>query len=196
MTNLTVLTPPAEAAVPVSKAKAFLRIGHDGEDDLVSDLIDQATARVEQASGLALVSRVLQVEWLHWPPDIGGRGARLPVGPVRALQAVRVYDEQRTVSDETARFRLVSFPLEGGRLALQPWSMVPGIEPGGAAQVVFEAGFGGAGDVPADLVEAVLLTAAARYGARSPGAFDFEGGEDGLPADVQAILNRRRGIRL
>ena len=54
MTNLTVIAPPAETAVPVSKAKAFLRIGHEGEDELVADLIARATARVEQAAGLAL----------------------------------------------------------------------------------------------------------------------------------------------
>jgi uncharacterized phiE125 gp8 family phage protein len=47
MTNLTVISPPAGEAVSLSQAKAFLRIGHDGEDALVSDLIGQATVRVE-----------------------------------------------------------------------------------------------------------------------------------------------------
>lgn len=195
MTNLTVILPPAELAVPVSKAKAFLRIGHAGEDELVADLIARATARVEQAAGLALVTRVLQAEWSRWPPDLGGRGARLPVGPVRALQAVRLVDEdengERAVSDETARFRL-----DCGRLALRPWSMVPGVPRGGAIEVEFVAGFGGAGDVPADLVEAVLRTVAAAYGARSPRSFDFAEDEGDLPPDVMAILDRRRGVRL
>lgn len=191
MTNLTVISPPAEAAVSVSKAKAFLRIGHAGEDELVADLIARATARVEQTAGLALVTRTLRAEWSRWPPDLGGRGARLPVGPVRVLQAMRIYDEERAASDETARFSL-----DCGRLALRPWSMVPGVPPGGSVEVEFEAGFGGAGDVPADLVEAVLRTAAAAYAGRSPGSFDFAEDEGDLPSDVVAILDRRRGVRL
>ena len=191
MTNLTVITPPAEAAVPVSKAKALLRIGHEGEDELVADLITLATARVEQAAGLALVTRTLLAEWSRWSPDLGGRGARLPVGPVRALQAVRIYDEDRAASDEPVRCRL-----DCGRLALRPGSMVPGVPPGGAVEVEFEAGFGGAGDVPADLVEAVLRTAAAAYAARSPSSFEFAQDEGDLPPDVMAILDRRREVRL
>lgn len=195
MTNLTVVTPPAEAAVPISKAKAFLRIGHDGEDEFIADLVSRATARVEHASGLALVMRTLRVEWSCWPPDLGGRGVRLPVGPVSALHVVNLVEidenDERVVSDETARFRL-----EGGKLALRPWSMVPGVPPGGFIEVEFDAGFGTSGDVPADLVEAVLRTAAAAYAARSPGSFDFAADEGDLPPDVVAILDRRRGVRL
>ena len=55
MTQLTVMAPPDEPAVSLASAKAYLRIGHSGEDDLVLDLVDAATKRLEQIAGLALV---------------------------------------------------------------------------------------------------------------------------------------------
>jgi uncharacterized phiE125 gp8 family phage protein len=190
MTNLTVISPPAGEAVSLSQAKAFLRIGHDGEDALVSDLIGQAAARVEQVGGLALITRTLQAVWSRWPPDLNGRGARLPIGPVRALQAVNLIDENGAVSDETARFRL-----DCGRLSLRPWSMVPGIPPGGQVEIVFEAGFGLAGDVPNDLIEAVLLTLQETYERRDT-ALRRVRDEGPLPERAEAILQSRRGVRL
>ena len=190
MTNLTVISPPGAEPVSLASAKAFLRIGHEGEDGLVADLIASARARVEQASGLALVSRHVQASWARWPAGIAGRGVRLPIGPVTALVSVRVVDADGAAEDHTGRFRL-----ECGRACLRPWSMVPAVPDGGRIEIVFEAGFGDAAAVPEDLREAVLLTARETYEARDLGARRTRD-EGPLPERAEAILQARRGVRL
>lgn len=190
MTKLTVISPPEGEAVSLVSAKAFLRVGHAGEDGLIADLISQATARVEQASGLALRARTLRAEWTAWPAALSGRGAVLPLGPVTALNSVTVFDSDGAASDHTGRFRL-----DCGRLALRAWSMVPAVPMGGRVEVEFEAGFGGVEDVPPDLVEAVLLTVRETYFAGDAGRrVTRERGP--LPDPVEAILSARRGVRL
>ncbi len=191
MTNLTVILPPDGEPVSLASAKAFLRIGHEGEDALIADLIQQARARVEQVSGLALVTRTVSVVMARWPAGIAGRGMRLPCSPTTSLIAVRTVDSEGVVMDQSGRFRL-----ECGRVCLRPWSMVPAVSDGGRVEIDFEAGFGLTADVPEDLQEAVLRMVGALYATRAPSGFEFENGKGDLPRDVQAILDARREVRL
>lgn len=186
MTNLTVITPPAEEPVSLASAKAFLRLGHDGEDALVSNLIASARARIEQESGLALVTQVMRLAWTAWPLSLSGRGVALPRRPAIALDSVFLVGPDGTLDEQTERFAL-----DCGRLRLRPWSWCPIIEKGGSVQVTFEAGFGAADEVPEDLKEACLRLVAALYSTRGSGT---DG--QGLPDAVQAILNARREVRL
>jgi hypothetical protein len=61
--------------------------------------------------------------------------------------------------------------------------------------VRFEAGFGAAEEVPDDLQEAVLRLVGAIYRAR-PGDGSIATSDIGVPAEVQAILNARKEVRL
>lgn len=190
MTNLTVITPPAEEPVTLAAAKDFLRIGHDGEDDLVTRLIQSARARIEQEAGLALITQTLRVEWFAWPSTLAGRGAILPRRPVTSVTSVESINPAGDETDHTNRFRL-----DCGRLGLRPWSQQPAIETGGSVAVTYEAGFGAGSDVPEDLKEAILRLVGSLYAARAPSAFEFGPG-GALPAEVRAILEARREVRL
>lgn len=190
MTKLTVISPPAEEPVSLATAKAYLRIGHDGEDALIADLVASARARIEQESGLALVSQGLRVVWGTWPAAIAGRGAILPRRPATSLSSVHVEDGDGTLTDHTARFRL-----DCGRLALRTWSQCPVLASDDTVLVAFNAGFGAADEVPADLKEACLRMTGALYAERE--TLPSSGSSNvGLPDAVQSILNARREVRL
>lgn len=184
MTNLTVISPPVGEALSLAEAKEYLRIGHGGEDDLVSGLIESARARLEVASGFALVTRTLQAIWRQWPVGILGRGAALRPGPVSALMSLTLVERGGTRSDITEHFHL-----ECGRLCLRRGSMLPGLSNGRTAEVVFQAGYGGPEDVPADLVLCLKRLVQQAYARRA-------GTDEGLPSDVTEILARRWEVRL
>lgn len=185
--TLTVITPPAEPPVALSEMKAFLRIGHDGEDTLVADLIEAATGQVEGLLGKVLVTRTLERCYQDWPPTLAGRGAHLRPGPVSALTSVTVVDADDVGEDVTSRFKL-----ECGRFQLRPWSFAPAVPVGGSVKVRFVAGYGAASAVPADLVLAVqrLVQGAYRNGELADAA------RIGVPRDVEALIAAYRDIRL
>lgn len=179
---LTVIVPPGEEALPLAEAKAFLRIGHDGEDTLVTELIASARARLEEVSGLALITRTLRASWTRWPGALTGPGIALRPGPVSGLDAVRIIDADGGESDVTGRFAL-----EGNRLRVKPQSWAPPIPIGGRVEVDFQAGFGAAEDLPKDLFQALKLILLQAY---------RRDGEAGLPPEAQAIIAARREVRL
>lgn len=185
--TLTVITPPAEPPVALSEMKAFLRLGHEGEDALVADLVEAATQQVEGLVGQVLVTRTLERCFTVWPPTLAGRGIVLRPGPVSALTSVSVVDAEGVSEDVTSRFKL-----DCGRLQLRPWSFAPGIPMGGSVKVRFVAGYGTASAVPSDLVLAVKRLAQETY--RS-GEFG-DGRTPGVPGDVESLLAAYREIRL
>ncbi|GAB5457388.1 MAG: hypothetical protein Hens3KO_04180 [Henriciella sp.] len=189
MTDLTVITPPAEEPVSLSQAKDYLRIGHDGEDGLLLELISSARARLERVAGLALISRALKLTWTRWPGSLGGRGVIIAPTPATGISSVAIFDADDLSTDHTGRF---SF--ECGRLRLRSWSMVPAVPYDGRVEIEFEAGFGSAAQVPEDLKLAVKRLIAEAYGERGlPGE---RGVGAPLPDDVEAIINAHRGARL
>jgi hypothetical protein len=87
--NVTTLAPPAVEPVGLAEMKDFLRISSAGEDDLVGRLIAGARARIEEAVGLALVSRTLRVTLEAWPSAmLTRRSMALPVRPAGAHAGV------------------------------------------------------------------------------------------------------------
>ena len=175
--TLTVITPPSEEALPLAAAKAFLRVGHDGEDTLIADLIAGAGARLEEASGLALVTRTLRRTFHAWPSALYRRGIALRPGPVTALTAVRLVDAEDEATDITAHFAQA-----GSRLCLKPGSTAPMLAGGSRAEVEFTAGFGAAADIPDDLVHALKLILLDAY---------RRNGEAGLPDEAPASAGGR-----
>ena len=59
--TITTLVAPAAKPVGLAEAKEYLRIGYDGEDELVTGLIAGARSRIEAAAGLALIARTVRL---------------------------------------------------------------------------------------------------------------------------------------
>ena len=184
----TVLTPPDGEPVSLSAAKDYLRIGHDGEDVLISLLIKSARARLEAELGMALVSRVLKVQLDAWPASLSRRGLRLEPGPIADLTSVVVESASGEREDVTARF-----DVRGGRLRLRSWAFVSSVPVGGHIEIVFETGFGAVEAVPDDLVLAVKMLTAQAYRLRDGGP---DGAEDALPVEIDDLLAPYMGVRL
>lgn len=188
---VTTLAGPAAEPVGLAEAKDYLRIGGDTEDDLVTHLIAEARARIEELTGVAMISRSLRLTLDWWPRGMAERRwMRLPVRPAGALSVVRVFDgygEAHVVTDR--------FTLPAGRAARLMWTdgvfpwqgqRVAGIE------IEYEAGFGEAAE---DVAEGLRL-AVKRLVAHAHASRDADTIAGPLPVDIASLVGPWRRVRL
>lgn len=181
--DLTVLIPPEPEALPVAALRAQLRLGTGFADDACADaelagFLEAAAAAVEARTGKALLSRVLRLTLADWRwPD----AQALPMAPVAAVIAVVLRDRAGTAHPvDPARWRLKADRHRPQVVATG--TILPMVPPGGRIEIDFAAGFGPDwGAVPTELAQAVLLTAAELYQART-------GLPAGLPAAVAGLV--------
>lgn len=184
------LTPPAIEPVSLPEAKDFLRILADDEDDLLATLVTAARLMVEAASGRMLIDQHWRIVLDAWPRS--GR-LRLPLSPVSAVVAARVYDRDGGAT-----------PVEGEALSLEPGSEPPAIALAGALpapgrahagiEIDVVAGFGPLRDaVPAPLRQAVLRLACRWFELRGDVASRDAAR---LPEEVAALVAPFRRARL
>jgi uncharacterized phiE125 gp8 family phage protein len=159
--TLTIRTPPAEEPVSLAMAKQALRLAHGEEDGFIATLIAAARQAVEARAGLALVSRAARERLDAWRTK-DGRAGLLSLGPVSAVDAVRITDAAgvRQVVD-AARYALDG-AADPPRLLFKDGLPMPARSLDGV-EIDYVAGFGAPAVVPAALQEAVLLTVAAFY---------------------------------
>jgi len=197
--SLTLTAAPAVEPVSLSEAKAFLRVAHADEDQLISDLIRASREQVEAWSGLALITQSWRETLDAWPArrvSACGQAVRLARRPLISVEALRIYDRGGAAQlIDPADYRVE--PGEPGRLiAVTPFTLPPPERLAGGIEIDFTAGFGpAASDVPAPLREAVLQLTAARYGGVER-AESARRGEDGLPDTVAALLSPYRRLSL
>lgn len=184
------LTPPAQEPVSLAEAKMFLRLDQNAEDDLLSTLITAARLMIEAAAGRLLVDQAWRIVIDRWSD---GGEIRLPLSPVSAMTAARVYDVlgvpqpvapaalQLDIAADPPVIRLVGEVPEIGR-------------PRGAIEIDVVAGFGAtASAVPALLRQAVLRLAARWFEQRG----DVVGRDaEALPAEIMALVAPFRRARL
>lgn len=190
--NLTELSSPSAASLPVRALADQLRLGSGFADDgtldpLLEALLDAAIAAIEARIGKVLLEKTYALEVTRW---LRSDRYGLPLGPVSAINAVTLIDSQgRETSVEADRYTL--WP-DLYRPEIRA-SALPTIPTRGAVRIAFVAGFGpNWGDLPSDLQHAVLMLAASYYqnraGAGSGDAF--------LPFGVLALIERYRTVRL
>ncbi len=190
---LTEITPVSAASLPVQALKDHLRLGSgfgaDGlQDGLIEAHLRAAMATIEGRIGKVILSRSFRLVLEDWRDN---SEQPLPVAPVTALTSVTLIDAAAVSTlVAAARYRLV---VDQHRPKLAAVGLLlPAVPNDGRIEIVFVAGFGAAWSaVPADLAQAVLLLAAEYYENRYSPA-----GQVGLPAGVQALIERWRTVRV
>lgn len=181
------LTAPAVEPLSLAEAKAFLRIEHDDDDDVIDALIASARIHVEAQTRRALIAQQWRLVLDAWPSD--GRLAVRPA-PLQALDVARVYDG----GGAAATLDLQNFVVDtaGSQLAFAPWALA---QPGRATagiELDVTVGYGdAAGDVPEPLRHAVRLLTAHWYENRG-----IAGSGSTLPATVAALIAPYRMLSL
>jgi uncharacterized phiE125 gp8 family phage protein len=153
------LTGPAAEPLSLGEAKAFLRVEHSDDDDLITALIASARTHIEAQSQVALITQSWRIVLDCWPKH--GRITVRP-GPLKSLNAARVYDFSGIAHTiDTQAF----VPDRGASaLAFVPWAVpVPGRAAAGI-ELDVTIGFGdAASDVPEPLRQALRLLASHWY---------------------------------
>ena len=171
MTSI-LLSGPSQEPVTLDDAKAFLRVTHDADDDVIAALIAGARIHIEAQTRRALMTQTWRIVRDAWPPD--GRIAVMPV-PLRQLVAVRVFKgdgSAQAIAAEEFTLDTASAPavISFGAIP-SPGRVIAGIE------LDIECGYGAEpSDVPAPLRQAIRMLVAHWYENR------------GVTGDVRSLL--------
>ncbi len=182
-----------DAALPVAAFRDHLRLGTafatgDVQDGLLAQHLRAAIAVIEGRIGKVLIGRRFRLVLEAWR---GSAAQALPVAPVSGVGEVTLVDAAGgRASMAAGSFRLVS-DAHRPKLAARS-GVLPAVPMSGAVEIVFDAGFGAWGAVPADLAQAVMLLAAEFYEAR----IDDGTRATGLPVMVQSLIERWRIVRV
>jgi uncharacterized phiE125 gp8 family phage protein len=190
---LVLAAAPAIEPVSIAEAKTHLRLDHADDDGLLSSLILTSRLHIETALGLALITQSWSYFRDAWP---AADTVELPIRPVSAITAIRVYDAADVATVLLPSTYSVDASGNPARLALKSPATPP--KPGRALngiEIAFTAGFGAtAASVPAPLRQAILLLVAHWYEHRTP----YEEGRatPPIPHSVTDLVAPWRPIRL
>lgn len=158
MTSI-LLAGPATEPVSLAEAKAYLRVDTADEDDLVQTLIAAGRVHLEALTRRAMIEQTWRLSLDDWP---AGNEVRLPLGPLAALVAVRVYDPDDAATTLTLSQFLVDVGSTPGRIVLPPGVEGEPLKRDALAiEIDYTAGYGAAAtDVPDALRQAMLALVA------------------------------------
>lgn len=184
------LTAPAAEPLSLADAKTYLRVEHDDDDATIAALIASARSHIEALTRCRMIAQTWRVVLDRWPPS-GRIDPRL--APLRALQAVRVFNEANVASSVD----VASFVVDRARhvIASPSWALpAPGRN---AAGIELDVGIGfgdTAADVPAVLLQAVRALVAHWYDNR--GLIAIGQSVSVMPLSVNAMINSYRVMSL
>ncbi|MCA0423657.1 MAG: head-tail connector protein [Proteobacteria bacterium] len=186
--SVTPLTPPADEPLSLAAARAWLRVDGEDEDALITALVAASRETVETLAGRRLMAQGWRITRDSWPED---GCIRLPLGPVLALDAVRLIDAQGAAMP----LPLAAFRLDGNRQPplIETIAMVPApVLARGGIEIDVTCGFGAnPDDVPEALRQAMRLLIAHWFENRGDAA-----SRNALPEGVGALVAPFRMPRL
>ncbi len=183
------LNGPAVEPLPLDEVKAFLRVEHNDDDELIAALIAGSRIHVEAQTRRALITQAWRISADNWPED-----GRLPIrpAPLRELTAARVYDFNGAARD----IDIQAFVPDKGAsaLAFAPWALpAPGRIAAGI-ELDVTVGYGDSAlDVPEPLRQAIRLLVAHWYENRGLATL---GTVTVLPSTVAALIAPYRMLSL
>ena len=178
------LAPPAVEPLSLADAKAFLRVAHADDDDLIAALVAAARLQVEAATRRALIAQSWRIVRDRWPAD--GRLVVTPA-PVTAVTAARVYDAAGVASALDAGRFVVAAGAAPAEIAAAPWSLPPPGRASAGIELDLACGYGAdPAAVPPPLVQAIRLLVAHWYDTRAVAAVGHA--VVALPQSVAALI--------
>lgn len=192
--GLVLLTGPAEEPVSVIEAKAHLRVSTAADDALIGSLITAAREYVESETRRALVTQVWDL-FMDAPP--AGDEVVLPMPKLRSVESIQFHRADGTSGTVPSLEYFVDGASEPGRVRLVSGASWPSVElrPANGFQVRFEAGYGGAGDVPQGIKQAILLLVGTLYENREDVVVAQGVNIGRLPFGMRALLGPFRVYR-
>lgn len=152
----TLTVAPTATPIGTTEAKAHLRVDHSDEDDLITALVQAATAHLDGYTGIlgrALVTQTWAQKIDDFPTVI-----RLPLAPVQSVTSITYYDGANASQTlDSASYHLAS-DAAGAYIALNEGYGWPGVyNRPDAVTVTFVAGYGAAADVPSAIKAVIKL---------------------------------------
>jgi uncharacterized phiE125 gp8 family phage protein len=179
---------PAVEPVSVPEMRAYLRLDHEAEDELIAGLVKAGRLLVEAASRRVLIESRWRVVLDRWPAD---RVVRLPLSPLIAVERIGVRDAAGVESDLAGALFHAETSADPPLIRVMAAAPDPGVAVGGIA-IDLRAGFGAAPPtVPAPLRQAIRMLVARWFENRGDVA-----GLQTLPAEVQALVAPYQRARL
>lgn len=162
---LSLITAPAGEPLAVEDARVHTRVDGSDEDILIASHIQAATAWAENYTRRALITQTWEL-WLDAFP--AESILELPLPPLRAVGSVKFYDTAGVLQTFSSGSYIVTAPAgpqaERGSIRLAPSASWPATQERPNAVVVrFDAGYGGAEDVPAAVKAGMLLVVGELY---------------------------------
>lgn len=191
--RLSLVTGPSAPPISRDDAKRDARVEGQDNDDLISDLIDRATALIDgpHGIGICMVSQQWRLTLDCFPPVI-----RIPLGPVISVDTVTYVDgDGVTQTWDAANYRVNN---AGDLVTIEPaygvsWPSTRAIS--GAVAVTFTSGYLNtavsppSGVIPADLRGAVSMLVAFWFNQREVAA---ERDRHEVPYGAERILAKYR----
>ena len=190
---LVLTTAPTVEHVSLADAKLHLRIDGTAEDALINSLILTSRLHIETALGLALIAQNWSYFIDRWP---SGRVLELPLRPVSAISAIRVYASDGSFETVAPSSYVTDVNATAPRVVLQTSAARPAPgRPANGIEIAMTAGYGtAAADVPQPIRQALLILAAHWYEHRE--VVELDGTATRVPESASALLASYRPVRL
>ena len=176
MSGIKIDTAWTTSAVATSDQKSFMRVDFNDDDTLIGELIKSAQNLVEAYMNRAITTQTLSLfldrlpfysdlklqEGIFTAPDLeyNSNFIVLPKPPAVSVSHVKYYDNDDNASTFASSNYYVDTISDQARVVLKTgssWPTVSETRNANAYEIKYVAGYGGAGDVPEPIVQAIKL---------------------------------------